>query len=57
METSAEAVGTSVFKPRDGGLAGLQPDRKPGLRQLRDRNDLKFLTGYADDIANSFAHQ
>ena len=24
---------------------------------LRDRNDLKFLTGYADDIPDSLAHQ
>ena len=30
------------------------PVRHPGSR---NRNDLKFLTGYTDDIPNSFAHQ
>ena len=28
-----------------------------GAGVLRDRNDLKFLTGCADDIPNSFAEQ
>jgi hypothetical protein len=28
-----------------------------GAGVLRDRNDLKFLTGCTDYIANSFAHQ
>lgn len=28
-----------------------------GAGVLRDRNDLKLLTGCTDDIPNSFAHQ
>ena len=57
METSTEALELRFLGQRDGGLAGLHPDRKLGPRQLRDRDDLKLLTGCADDIPNSFAHQ
>jgi len=33
------------------------PRKAAGAGVLRDRNDLKLLTGCTDDIPNSFAHQ
>ena len=55
MNTTGPAARSPLLKT-GSRLSALVGDTL-GAGVLRDRNDLKLLTGCADDIPNSFAHQ
>jgi hypothetical protein len=57
MPASSSATSTAFQEAVSRAKPAIQTSAASGASVLRDRNDLEFLAGCADDIPDSLAHQ